>query len=679
MRRDKPQMSITLPRNFTFHYTEGEEPKTPEHQNTTPTAHPPSPQAYRLKRRIRPTIQTSSQTQAQLTQQLYDAPVPVIETPVLFEPEPLRPSFEHRATEPLDGYLAPSAVRPFLTQPRPRTPVMQRVQIQSCWGTPSQKDIGESILRPLSRCSITSNSSDESSGSITSYPSLGGSCTSPESDAVDPFVLPLIQKSKMRGRGGTIATPEQSSGFPGLTKQPSTSWTNQMDQHLWSAYTQYLQDPTITPFKTLPGTVPPLGVCHRVARQARRTWRGQGAASRAPSGELGEKMASIDSSIKFGDSPESTRTLQSGNCTPTSCPTMPAPVWPKSSSSTRRRLRFLAKRKPGIAPHYQRLLRSPSPFSSSSRIQSRSLRASSPLCQDIQQSPPFSTRDIQLSLATSTAVSMQPGGPLAQLADHTPSVSQEISSWPNDPSAPWASPPAVPSSDIDAGYVAPPHNGPTTTQFGSPLGSPLGSPFSGSKTWGPSRSRQHIRPTTPRTQSNQAASTIGPTLRSPIRFNGRNPYPSVSKRRAQHELEDELSPGGSEKKNLFDELFGGPPEGRHRRVRSRGFSLGDAIRPNRPEAAFNHLIAKDNAPQKPSDAPGLSNLQVPHAGEPVPRLGSPFSIAGGGSMPTRRPSRHIASASLSSFDPGHVTNFASIDQRIRQSDVDEDFLRRLRE
>ncbi|KAL8675069.1 MAG: hypothetical protein Q9168_000552 [Polycauliona sp. 1 TL-2023] len=274
---------------------------------------------------------------------------------------------------------------------------------------------------------------------------------------------------------------------------------------------------------------------------------------------------------------------------------------------------------------------------------------------------------------------MQPGGPLAQLADNTSSMPQETSNWPNEPSAPWASPPAVPSSDIGGDYVAFSHNAPDTLRFDPCLGSPLGSPFSGSKTWGPSRSRQHIRPTTPRTQSTQVASTIGPALRSPIKFNGRDPYPSVSKRRAQHELEDELSPGGSEKKNLFDELFGGPPEGRHRRVRSRGFSLGDAIRPNRPEAVFDHLLVEENAFQKQSDALGSSNLQLPDAAGPVPRLGSPFSIGGNASMPTRRPSRHITSASLSSFDPGNMGNFASIDQRIRQSDVDEDFLRRLRE
>lgn len=117
MPRNRPQLSITLPRNFTFHYTEGEEPKTPEHEDTTPTAAPPSLHAYRVKRRVRPTLQTSTRTQARLTEQLHDTPLPTIEAPAIMVPEPLRPSFQHRATEPAEGYLAPCASRPFMTMP----------------------------------------------------------------------------------------------------------------------------------------------------------------------------------------------------------------------------------------------------------------------------------------------------------------------------------------------------------------------------------------------------------------------------------------------------------------------------------------------------------------------------------------------------------------------------------
>ncbi|KAL9586854.1 MAG: hypothetical protein Q9203_003708 [Teloschistes exilis] len=671
MPRDRPHLSITLPRNFTFHYTEGEEPKTPEQEDVTPTAPPPALGAYRVKRRSRPTIQTTTQTQLRLTQTLQDAPLPTIETPSALEPEPLRPSFQHRMkTEPAQGYLSPSTTRPFMTMPRPRTPTMQRVQVSDCWKTPSPRDLGDSIARPLSRCSIASDSSDESSGSQTSYPSLGGSCTSPESDAPDPFYLPSFKKSKSRPPLSAMATAQPLQGPSGVKKQPVVFWTPEMDKHLWSAYMQYLQDPTVTPFKTLPGTAPPLGVCHRVARQAKRTWRGTGSVGRIPFATANGKSI-VNTATSPSDSPEASRSVRSGSSTPTGGSTTTAPVWPKSSSSTRRRLRYLAKRKPRIAPHYQRLLRSPSPLSSSSQSQPRSARAFSPLSQEIQQ-PSFNTRDIQISLTTSTAATMQPDGPLAQLAHEIPG--SHATEWFNEPPAPWASPPAVPSSDLghEVNLSVPMTEAPQ-----------LGSPFSGSHTWGPSRSRQHVRPSTPRTQSSHMSSTIGPTLKSPLRFTNKGPYPSVSKRRAQHQLEDELSPGGSERrKNLMEELFGGPAEGRHRRVRSRGFSLGDVSANARLEALFQQQNPDEqpNLEQHnsglPSGASESSSLRPPPPTESVRRLGSPFSVSGTGSMPTRRPSRHLASASLSAYDP---SAFTSIDQRIRQTDLSDDFLKRLRE
>ncbi|KAL8732925.1 MAG: hypothetical protein Q9181_003774 [Wetmoreana brouardii] len=186
-----------------------------------------------------------------------------------------------------------------------------------------------------------------------------------------------------------------------------------------------------------------------------------------------------------------------------------------------------------------------------------------------------------------------------------------------------------------------------------------------------------MRPSTSRAQSSQVASTIGPALKSPLRFNSRVPYPSVSKRRAQHQLEDELSPGGSDKrKNLIEELFGGRSESRHRRVRSRGFSLGDVNANARLEALFQQQSPEQQASDLLSEASDTSTLQPPDTGGLPKRLGSPFSASGTGSMPTRRPSRHFTSASLSSYDHG---TFASIDQRIRQTDVSDDFLKQLRE
>ncbi|KAL9024155.1 MAG: hypothetical protein Q9196_006725 [Gyalolechia fulgens] len=649
MPRNRPQLSITLPRNFTFHYTEGEEPKTPEQEDATPATAPSPPHAYRIKRRVRPTIHTSTHTQTRLTQQLQNAPIPTIEAPLVMEPESLRPSVQHPAIGPTESYLAPAATRPFMTLPRPRTPTVRRVQLSEYMrATPPPRDLGDSIIRPLSRCSITSDSSDESSGSLTSYPSLGGSCTSPESDAADPFVLPSVRKSKLALKPNSLAMTEISRHppNPNLLKQPPVFWTSEMDKHLWSTYMQYVQDPTVTPFKTLPGSVPPLGVCHRVARLARRTWRGAGPVLPSPLSDETITTASVRSD--------------------SAVPVLTTPTWPKSSSSTRRRLRFLAKRKPAIAPHYQRLLRSPSPFSSSS--QARSARASSPLSQE---QTAFDTRDIQFSLASSTAATMQPDGPLAQLTQGSSVGPQQQPEQFNDPPVPWASPPAIPSSDPNHETLFPDLSHDLAAEPPH-----LGSPFTGSRTWGPSRSRQHLRPTAPRTQSSQQASTIGPTLKSPVRFNSRKPYSSINKRRAQHQLEDELSPGGSDKRDLIEQLFGGHTGGRHRRVRSRGFSLGDVRGDDRLESLFQQQSPEHQTPRLPSESSQMNSLQRPQSGESIRRLGSPFSTNGSGSMPTRRPSRHLVSSSLSAFD---ANDFASIDQRIRQTDLPDDFLRRLRE
>ncbi|KAL9013893.1 MAG: hypothetical protein Q9173_001440 [Seirophora scorigena] len=668
MPRSRPQLSITLPRSFAFHYTEGEAPKTPEQHDKTPEAAPSPPQVYRLKRRARPPIQTLTDTQARLTDQLQNATMPTTESP----PQGLtRPPVQHRATEPTDSLLAPVPSRPFMTLPRPRTPTMQRVHFQhDSYKTPPPKDLGEEITRPLSRFSIISDSSDVSSGSLTSYPSMGGSCTSPESDAADPFMPPSKRDRATQAENGFKPEALATAAISHNKKQPRVRWTSEMDKHLWSTYMQYLQDPIFTPFKDLPGLAPPLGVCHRVARQARRTWRGGQQPTQGYSGESSPKNTS-------SGSPETIKNTQSGSSTPTGPPPATSFIWPHSRSHTRRRLRHLAKRKPTIAPHYQRILRSPSPLSASS--QSRSARASSPLCQE--QSA-FNTRDIQFSLASSTAATMQPDSYLARLSQSNLATPRPAPQYSSDPPVPWASPPPVPSSALPSSAIPSSNVGHATVSADPFVAqSQLGCPFSGSHTWGPSRSRSNLRPSTPRAQSGLAAPTTGPrSLKSPVRFDTENPYPSVSKRRAQHQLDDELSPGGSDKRDLIEELFSGHTEGRHRRVRSRGFSLGDVNGSDRLETLFQQpvpeqqICPEQEAPQGPLAS--SSTLQPPHAGESVRRLGSPFSIDGGRSMPTRRPSRHLASASLSAFDP---SNFTSIDQRIRGTDLSEEFLKRLRE
>lgn len=624
MRRTRPQLSITLPRNFTFHYTEGDGPKTPEQE--VQTILPQPPQAFRVKRRIRPSVSyivANQQCDGRVISS-NDVPIPTIETSASVEPSNF--TFQQRH-DPVEGYLAPIPTRRFMTSPR--TPSAQRDKSVEPWKINEvYTPVGESIRRPLSGCSVLSDSSDDSDGSLSSYPSMGGSCTSPESEASDPFVYPLIRESKLK------AVPKLTEIQTQITKsqaakQNQVHWTPEMDRHLWAAYLLYLQDPTVTPFKTVPGAAPPLGVCHRVARAARRSWRTAKSAPRK--------------SLK-GGSPDTVTEARSGSNTPTGSIASWSTPWPKTGSSTRKRLRELCKRKPPITPHHQRLLhaRSPSPETSSPRRFH---------FQPLVGSSSFATRDMQFTLTTSTAATMQPDGPLARLSSRSSINLQSDRDWFNDPIVPFASP-AAPSSDDGQGIDS------AAESMEIPR---LGSPF-GNHTWGPSRSRLHVRPPAPRIHSD----TVGPSLKSPARFHDTFPYPTVLKRRAQHQLEDELSPGGTNtRKNMLEDLFGGPTESRHRRVRSRGFSLGDVnsnggrLQSSYTPPTVTNETSRLNSPTMTSNACHLE--PSPSISNSIQRLGSPF--AGVSSRPTRRTSRHMASASLSAHQ---YSNFSSIDQTIDQ-------------
>ena len=582
-----------------------------------------------------------------------DVPVPTIEIPSI--QEQVQPVQLQDIAQPAKGYLAPFLSHRSSTAPR--TPSAQRTVFDSEWNVSEQKSFGDSITRPMSACSILSDSSDDSNASSEGCPSLGGSCTSPESDAADPFTFSPIKKGKAR-----LISSSSSSTQDNLTvtkrkasQSKAIKWTTEMDNHLWTTYMVYLQDPTVTPFKMLPGSPPPLGVCHRVTREAKRTWRsGKGLPTMSAATTNDTELVSRPA-LHRADSPDTIKPERSGSTTPTRIMSPKPPMWPKSSSATRRRLRELCKRKATIAPHYQRLLqsRSPTPFTSASRSTSRTLRMSSPVTEVPFTS--FSTRDIQVSLATSTATTMKRNGPLAQLTQPSFTAPRHNGEWFNDPNVPWASPAPIPS-EIDN------EMGDSDQVSGLPR---LGSPF-GYHTWGPSRSRQHLRPTTPRTQSDMPIQ--GPHLLSPVQLHGTFPYPSTQKRRAQHQLEDELSPGGTDlRRSMLEELFGDQSASSSRRVRSRGFSLGDVKVHDRLTALFSSAGGDDSATgtEAPDDYHmdnSPSALPTPSHGDHMRRLGSPFG--GISSRPSRARGRHLPTASLSSYDPNA---FASIDQRLGQA------------
>lgn len=494
---------------------------------------------------------------------------------------------------PVDGLLAPRAYNPRGASP-PRTPIPTWPSEQGRSHLPDWSMAGESPVeerffeRPQSAHSTTSESSENGS-----FYSEGrhyrhdddGSCTSPDSDREDPFQFPVTQ-----GKGKAISDPfVQPTILNGDLRSKARNdapWTNAQSNHVWAVYLLYLQDPTVTPFRIGARAVPPEGVCHRVAREVRRSWKG-------PKASLGSRV--------------------SENATPTPVSSKVYASWPHSSAATRSHLRELCRSKDNTAVSYyrHRQSRSPTPFTKPDpRLR---MRTPEP------QRPTFDVKDINLVLATSTAESMRPDGPLAKLATcGSPSerpVTKSSFSRMED---------FKPSSFGGSRSLA--------TELDGSKDDCLGSPFV-ARTYGPSSSKNfsfnEYRPSVSRNLSDD-----GPRLRSPLMFDHSRSLNGTQKRRAQHDLDEELSPNGAivRPSILNEQLFGTPLNAR--RVRSRGFSLGDEAFRRRPSGIFQPGF--DFAPPPQMDLPSpttnpvpstASSTLVPPASIDPPRLGSPFSEA----------------------------------------------------
>jgi len=293
------------------------------------------------------------------------------------------------------------------------------------------------------------------------------------------------------------------------------------------------------------------------------------------------------------------------------------PQWPRSESATRNRLRFLCKRKPSLSAHYQRLLRtrSPSPFQSSGLVSAK--RSSEP------PSNAFSSRDMNVSLATATAPSMQLGAPLAQLAsDDEPQTQPKRGTRPTD----WFA--RIPRSQahqkslsLQSGLSLD-----TTTKEAGPAF--LASPFDDNS------HRFHVL------QSMAATKSLGrtefkpskvPALDSPVELSGAPTLPRSLKRRFRS---DEEKP----KRPAVQDVFGPSSNDETDAGRNRGFTVG-AVRATDnlsklftpPMPTADHEMAEVPAV---TPMPDLSHLDPPGSrsaprrlAEPVPRLGSPFTEA----------------------------------------------------
>lgn len=360
--------------------------QTPEPQEQTVPDQPPSPprQRFRLKRRNAPQMNTAPTQQFLESVAAADVPIPSIEEPPTCNSDANMMHDNNASTpggvDPMDvSDMTIDSIRPFSP---PKTPapiipslVMSPQQFPDWHASPfggmeSSPDCDDS--RPsTARSTLTS-------ASIFSRYSIHSDMSDYESPIIE-------QKSSF----GDFLSPEDANATIRApiapTKSRKARWTKPMSDHLWFTYLVYLQDPKVTPIRIGKSAIPPQGVILRVAREARRSWKGS-----------------------FGPSMVAS---QGGSITPTmNEPPRAFIQWPHTDGATRAHLRDLCRANAGSTTRtFRYMANSPTP---GGRFGSRRGRYSTPA----RSSSVFSSSDMAMSLTLSTSDTMHAQGPLAQLA-----------------------------------------------------------------------------------------------------------------------------------------------------------------------------------------------------------------------------------------------------------------------
>lgn len=562
------QFSHTLPKDFIFFPPN--EPRTPNRPAREPIMPPrPGHSTHRIRRRRleRKPIPFSAP----------DIPVPSIELPFEIE-APVAEEWQN-LTESNSAHHLEVPPRERIDPKTPPAQIYEPLEQESDWAGELSTPIGASINRPSSSCSNASDSSVSSSGSYASGPSYGGSCTSPETEIGDPFLDVSLPNNKEN-----LKTPSKvrhlAPDFP-ITHR----WATEMDNHLWDTYQSYLQDPTITPFKMLPGSLPPLGISHRVAREARKSW-------------LRFKQKG------FGDR-ETENTEMATKQT-----------WPRSDSATRRRLKELCKRKYSIAPHYQRLLMSSSPSPPPELLAHAYSGMSTRPESSGSDTVPFS-RDLGVSLVSETLPGSLPEGDIGN---------QVISS--SSPAAAGST--ASHQQTASSLAITRPRDRASSDRKYDPVPR-LGSPFM-YYTWGPSNSRRRIRSITPVTPHDTIHVT-GSRLRSAM------PPDLFSSPHKKRIVEDKTRPIEDP---FVDEEHN--PNQRRVRFRNRGVTISTSGSRDRLAQLFTPPSQSgSNASDNPPPSHNLDRIDLATP-EGIKRLGSPFALDRPAARPRQYP-RHAPSRS----------------------------------
>lgn len=478
--------SQTLPRNFTFHYDEP--PKTPEPIEVDPvdTMSPPEPprQTFKLKRRRAiPRQSLSFGLDAGVDEYPVHAdPAPFMATG--FADAPQTPSIEINppATPPLPAITpeklfqgSSSPVRPAASPiSPPRTPHNQMmgtmddlIEASRAWETVSTSSANDehetgSFTDWTDEHTADEKSEDEDApsrpttagglsfaSSLRSQRTIGTNLTSPEQADQDPF---SVERIKRAGRNSPspyrpqATTPKPASPL----RKKKNVFTKAMEAHLWKTYNLYRMDPTHTPFKMFPGQYPSHGVACRVARVARKSWKGPQPLNEMKLGHWSQNAHGKRTKDLGGVAPPEKNNDHLDRLTPW-------PKWPRSDRYVRAHLHRLVAREHDLKPYYTRLMhqRTPSIVSSddhpsnrrratsSERAHSRRKRDSEPESfgfpkpysstspQQTEYTPKdtsaFSTRDMNISLAASTSSTMGYDDPMHQLGmdPTTPRATQQ--------------------------------------------------------------------------------------------------------------------------------------------------------------------------------------------------------------------------------------------------------------
>lgn len=645
-------MSITLPRNFApLSLDQFDEPRTPDQTFAQLELPPPPPHSTFRVRRPRVNLDSFQSRRSGLPTTLFasDIPIPSSAGPWTTQFSSSDDIFSDHPIPSVEAASTPTRPALFQNHSEPcesaRLKLMSDIEMPHTPVGQTARSLAEAkheewdMRRAASVCSRRSDSSLSTTETYQTRPtSYDGSVSGQDGDLNDPF-------SQEDDNVKIIpATPQRTTKKLRLTSflpKTKVDWTIDMDNHLFNVYQMYLADPKVTPFKTMPGSIPPTGVCHRVARRAKETWP---KASRidVPIVQRYKVRSMLDIRMPLRSKtpdPEDFLNVNSNDR---------RPIWP-TESATRKRLKQLCREKFTITAHYNRLResRSPSPFADQFQPKKPSRLSTSPM-QVHDEEKVYSTRDMHINLVASGAT-----GPLAQLTTGTPpgesaleTFNKEVDNTEQMNTSPptglgiQQEEPSVDMSKLHAGTNIP----------------RLASPFS-YNTWnGPVRPENHHRRHVSQNHFGTMHAT-GRRLLSPFQPEG-DASLNLNKRRALHNLEDELSPSGSSlaghtsglnleepppafieqepKQELAFTGFGDISQ-RRIRLRNRGATLGTAQ--ERIARLFSPTTGSDSMPPLPplpsqiptqlsshKEEPQPTGLAPPQVDEAQRRLGSPFEL-----------------------------------------------------